>query len=109
MVLDFLPSGYDPEGCGREGIGCFGEQSYVGTLLRRSGYKLIQPDLSRISSLLSDHGLSQDLVKVRLSSRAKRLIFKSSLDPAVIPYINPASNWIITLIITTSHFTITLC
>ena len=83
MVLDFLPSGYDPEGCGREGIGCFGEQSYVGTLLRRSGYKLIQPDLSRISSLLSDHGLSQDLVKVRLSSRAKRLIFKSSLDKGI--------------------------
>ena len=35
------------------------------------------PDLSPIHKLLSKHAVPDDLVVVRLSSRAKRLIFKS--------------------------------
>lgn len=44
---------------------------------------MIQSGLNGISSVLSEHGLSDGLVTVRLSSRAKRLIFKSSLGTGV--------------------------
>ena len=40
-------------------------------------------DLSAIRSLLSSHALPDDLVAVRLSSRAKRLIFNSSVKQGV--------------------------
>jgi len=44
---------------------------------------LTQSDLSAIRNLLSSHALSDDLVAVRRSSRAKRLIFKSSVAKGV--------------------------
>ena len=40
-------------------------------------------DLSPIHELLSKHAVPEDLVVVRLSSRAKRLIFKSSVKKGV--------------------------
>ena len=41
------------------------------------------PDLSQIHKLLSKHAVPDDLVVVRSSSRAKRLIFKSSVKKGV--------------------------
>jgi hypothetical protein len=41
------------------------------------------PDLSPIHKLLSEHAVPDDLVVVRLSARAKRLIFKSSVKNVV--------------------------
>ena len=40
-------------------------------------------DLSPVHELLSKHAVPDDLVVVRLSSRAKRLIFKSSVTKGV--------------------------
>ena len=40
-------------------------------------------DLSQIHKLLSNHAVSDDLIVVRLSARAKRLIFKSSVKKGV--------------------------
>ena len=53
-------------------------------------------DLSPIHSLLSKHAVPDDLVVVRSSSRAKRLIFKSSLKKGVeivVPY-GTDSSWL---------------
>ena len=41
------------------------------------------PDLSPIHKLLSERAVREDLVVVRLSARAKRLIFKSSVKKGV--------------------------
>ena len=41
------------------------------------------PDLSPIHKLLSKHAVPDDLVVVRLSARAKRLLFKSSFKKGV--------------------------
>lgn len=44
---------------------------------------MTQSDLNAIRNLLSSHGLSEGLFAVRRSSRAKRLIFKSSVAKGV--------------------------
>ena len=41
------------------------------------------PDLRPVRRLLNKHAVPDDLVVVRLSSRAKRLIFKSSVIKGV--------------------------
>jgi predicted metal-dependent hydrolase len=54
-------------------------------------------DLSPIHELLSKHAVPDDLVVVRLSARAKRLIFKSSLKKGVeivVPH-GTASSWVV--------------
>jgi len=54
------------------------------------------PDLSQIHKLLSNHAVPDDLIVVRLSARAKRLIFKSSLKKGVeivVPH-GAASSWV---------------
>ena len=53
-------------------------------------------DLGAIHKLLLRHGVPDDLVVVRLSSRAKRLIFKSSVKKGVeivIPH-GADSSWV---------------
>ena len=55
------------------------------------------PDLSPIHKLLSEHAVREDLVVVRLSSRGKRLIFKSSVKKGVeivVPH-GAASSWVV--------------
>ena len=55
------------------------------------------PDLSQIHKLLSKHAVPDDLVVVRSSSRAKRLIFKSSVRKGVeivVPH-GAASSWVV--------------
>ena len=55
------------------------------------------PDLSPIHKLLSKHVVSEDLIVVRLSARAKRLIFKSSVKKGVeivVPH-GAASSWVV--------------
>jgi predicted metal-dependent hydrolase len=55
------------------------------------------PDLSPIHKLLSEHAVPDDLVVVRLSARAKRLIFKSSVKKGVeivVPH-GAASSWVV--------------
>ncbi|SVE26733.1 uncharacterized protein METZ01_LOCUS479587, partial [marine metagenome] len=44
---------------------------------------MTQSDLMVIYSLLSDHAIPDDFISVRLSSRAKQLIFKSSLNKGI--------------------------
>ena len=54
------------------------------------------PDLSQIHKLLSNHAVPDDLIVVRSSSRAKRLIFKSSVKKGVeivVPH-GADSSWI---------------
>ena len=54
------------------------------------------PDLSPIHKLLSKHAVPDDLIVVRLSARAKRLIFKSTLKKGVeivVPH-GAASSWV---------------
>ena len=45
--------------------------------------RMPKPDLSPIHKLLSKHAVREDLVVLRLSSRAKRLLFKSSVKKGV--------------------------
>jgi predicted metal-dependent hydrolase len=55
------------------------------------------PDLNPVHKLLSKHVVSEDLIVVRSSSRAKRLIFKSSLKKGVeivVPH-GAASSWVV--------------
>jgi len=55
------------------------------------------PDLSQIHKLLSKHAVPNDLIIVRSSSRAKRLIYKSSLKKGVeivVPH-GVASSWVV--------------
>ena len=47
------------------------------------------PDLNPVHKLLSKHVVSEDLIVVRLSARAKRLIFKSSVKKGVEILIKP--------------------
>jgi len=57
---------------------------------------MLTPDLSPIHKLLSKHAVPEDLVVVRLSARAKRLIFKSSVKKGVeivVPH-GVASSWV---------------
>ncbi len=54
-------------------------------------------DLSQIHKLLSKHVVSEDLIVVRSSSRAKRLIFKSSVRKGVeivVPH-GADSSWVV--------------
>ena len=54
------------------------------------------PDLSQIHKLLSKHAVPDDLIVVRLSARANRLIFKSTLKKGVeivVPH-GAASSWV---------------
>ena len=54
------------------------------------------PNLSSIHKLVSNHAVSDDLIVVRLSARAKRLIFKSSVKKGVeivVPH-GAGSSWI---------------
>ena len=70
-------------------------------LYREQEVRLMQkrmptPDLSPIHKLLSNHAVPDDLIVVRLSARAKRLIFKSSLKKGVeivVPH-DAASSWV---------------
>ena len=58
--------------------------------------RLPTSDLSPIHELLSKHAVPEDLVVVRVSSRAKRLIFKSSLKKGVeivVPTAQPHRGW----------------
>ena len=55
------------------------------------------PDLNPVHKLLSKHDVSEDLIVVRLSARAKRLIFKSSVRKGVeivVPH-GAASSWVV--------------
>ena len=61
----------------------FTERLYVGQEVRLMQRRMPTPDLSQIHKLLSEHAVPDDLVVVRLSSRAKRLIFKSSVKKGV--------------------------
>ena len=45
--------------------------------------RIAPPDLRPVHRLLNKHAVPDDLVVVRLSSRAKRLIFKSSVVKGV--------------------------
>ena len=45
--------------------------------------RIAPPDLRPVHRLLNKHAVPDDLVVVRLSSRAKRLIFKSSVIKGV--------------------------
>jgi len=58
---------------------------------------VIPPDLTAIHKLLSKHAVPDDLIVVRLSARAKRLIFKSSVKKGVeivVPH-GAASSWVV--------------
>ena len=55
------------------------------------------PDLNPVHKLLSKHVVSEDLIVVRLSARAKRLIFKSTLRKGVeivVPH-GADSSWVV--------------
>ena len=55
------------------------------------------PDLNPVHKLLSKHVVSEDLIVVRLSARAKRLIFKSSVKKGVeivVPH-GADSSWVV--------------
>ena len=52
---------------------------YNGGYDEAGGERVPTLDLGAIHKLLLNHAVSDDLVVVRLSSRAKRLIFKSSV------------------------------
>jgi len=57
-------------------------------------------DLGTIHKILSEHAIREDLVVVRLSSRAKRLLFKSSVKKGVEVVVPPsaASSWVVEMI-----------
>ena len=58
--------------------------------------RIAPPDLRPVHRLLNKHAVPDDLVVVRLSSRAKRLIFKSSVIKGVeivVPH-GAGSSWV---------------
>ena len=57
---------------------------------------MVPSDLIDIRNILSEHAIREDLVAVRMSSRARRLLFKSSLKKGievVVPH-DAASSWV---------------
>jgi len=58
--------------------------------------RIATPDLRPVHRILNKHAVSNDLVVVRLSTRAKRLIFKSSVVKGVeivVPH-GAGSSWV---------------
>ena len=75
----------------------FKECLYCEQEVRLMQRRMPTPDLSPIHKRLSEHAVREDLVVVRLSARAKRLIFKSSVRKGVeivVPH-GAASSWVV--------------